>query len=165
MGEKLSRGRLPGPQHKDLVPYPCMIVSAESMRGSAASPHSVAEIAGAVSRLFNSSEPSSALIVSCPVTSTPAVLSIRREDGATPLVVILTDRRKTAAEQQVKDFFRRRAIPLQPERAPACTSGIHPLIYRLTVPVDAVAGIVCDLLETCFQIGEREPLDFNFVRA
>jgi hypothetical protein len=35
----------------------------------------------------------------------------------------------------------------------------------LTVPVDAVAGLVCDLLETCFQIREREPLDFNFVRA
>jgi len=140
-----------------------MIVSPELTLSSVPPSHSVAEIPGAVSRLFESSAPSAALIVSCTATQTPALLSIRRQAGTTPLAVILTDRRKTAVEQRVKDFFQRREIPLEPDAAVA--SGIHPLIYSLTVPVDAVAGIVRDLLEKCFLIGEREPLDFNFVRA
>ena len=142
-----------------------MTVPTDSIRSSVSSSHSVNEIPGAVSRLFNSPERSAALIVSCPATSTPALLSLRREAGGTPLAVILTDRRKTDVERRVKHFFQRLAIPLVPAIHSVGGSGIHPLIYHLTVPVDAVAGIVCDLLEKCFMIGERDPLDFNFVRA
>ena len=142
-----------------------MTASVESIRSSVSSFHSVTEIPGAVSRLFNSPERSAALIVSCSATATPALVSIRREAGTTPLAVILTDRRKIALEHRVKDFFQRLSIPLDPEKNPLRNSGVHPLIYTLAVPVDAVAGIVCDLLEKCFMIGESEPLDFNFVRA
>ena len=142
-----------------------MNAAAESIRSSVSSSHSVHEIPGAVSRLFNSTERSAALIVSCPASSTPALVSLRREAGTTPLAVILTDRRKTDVERRVKNFFQRLAIPLVPPRDSAEHSGICPLIYRLTVPVDAVADIVSDLLEKCFMIGDRDPLDFNFVRA
>lgn len=145
-----------------------MISFPESIQGPAStvSPfHCLGDIPGALSRLFESSEPASALIVSSISPEEPAILSIKRRPGALPLFVILTDRLKTSSEAKVRDFFRGRALPLAEGATAACLSGVRPLIYTLTVPVEAMAGIASDLLKKCFSVGDDVPLDFNFVRS
>jgi hypothetical protein len=136
-----------------------------ALRSGPPATHILAEIPDAVSRLFQSFEPSAALIVSCSSGRTPAIVSIRRQADDVPLAVVLTDEAKAQDEARVKDYFRDRAIPVADAVVPLLSSSMHQLIYRLAVPVDAMAEIVSGLLAKCFLIGETVPLDFNFVRA